>query len=80
MENKAIFKFNNGNGALLCSNCRVIIKTGVDYTKEEQKAAYQGAYLEPQFCDECNNENLSECCSAPIYEDTDICSECKCHC
>lgn len=26
------------------------------------------------------DENLSECCGAKIYEDTDICSNCKEHC
>ena len=25
-------------------------------------------------------EELSNCCGAPIYEDTDICTECKDHC
>ena len=26
------------------------------------------------------SEKLSNCCDAPIYEDTDICSDCKDHC
>jgi hypothetical protein len=30
--------------------------------------------------DEDENKGMSECCSAPIYPDTDICSECKEHC
>jgi len=30
---KAIFKYNNGNGALLCSGCRVILKEGKDDDK-----------------------------------------------
>lgn len=50
---KAIFKFNNGNGALLCSKCRVIIKTGIDYTTEEKRAAYNDGELDAQYCDEC---------------------------
>lgn len=50
---KAIFKFNNGNGALLCSNCRVIIKTGKDYTKKEKEAACGDYNLPPQYCDKC---------------------------
>lgn len=33
----AIVKFNNGNGALLCNNCSVIIATG---TKHEDKKHY----------------------------------------
>jgi hypothetical protein len=35
MRHKAIFKMNNGLGAILCSKCRVIIKTGKDFTNEE---------------------------------------------
>ena len=50
---KAIFKFNNGNGALLCSQCSVIIKTGKDFTEEEGKAFKGEADLAPQFCDKC---------------------------
>ena len=33
-----------------------------------------------QYVNEDEIENLSECCGAPIHEDTDICSECKEHC
>lgn len=34
-----------------------------------------------KIIDELENcENLSECCTAPIHEDTDICSNCKEHC
>ena len=50
---KAKFKFNNGNGALLCSKCSVIIKEGHQYTKEEKNAAYNNGYLPPQYCDKC---------------------------
>jgi len=56
MKPKAKFKFNNGNGALLCSKCSVIIKTGRDYTKEEKEAAYGDGYLEPQYCNKCKDE------------------------
>jgi hypothetical protein len=28
---RAIFKFNNGNGALLCNRCRIIIATGNEH-------------------------------------------------
>jgi len=51
--NKAIFKFNDGQGAILCSNCRVIIKTGREYTKKETKAALGEIELEAQYCDKC---------------------------
>ena len=50
---KARFKFNGGNGALLCSKCNTIIKTGNDFTAEEQKASAGEIVLEPQFCGRC---------------------------
>ena len=50
--NKATLKFNNGNGALLCSGCRVILK--------EMLAVDENRELEEQYCDECINTNLSE--------------------
>ena len=37
-----IYKFNNGNGAMLCNNCRIIISTGKK-TKEV-------------LCDKCKKE------------------------
>ncbi len=55
MKNKAIFKFNNGNLALLCSKCSIIIKTGFEFTKEERKACDGKKYLKPQYCDKCKN-------------------------
>jgi len=30
---KPIYKFNNGNGATICHNCRVILKTGTPVNK-----------------------------------------------
>ena len=29
---------------------------------------------------ECEDWKLSNCCAAPIYDDTDVCSACKEHC
>ena len=49
----AIFKFNNGNGALLCSKCSVIIKTGIQYTAEERSAATGTSIMLPQYCEKC---------------------------
>lgn len=59
MKNKAIFKFNNGRLALLCSNCKTIIKIGKDFSKEELKACSKSDYyLSPQYCNECKkNQN-----------------------
>ena len=47
-KKKAIFKFNSGHGALLCSKCKVIIKTGKDFTEEEIKAIKGKIDMPPQ--------------------------------
>ena len=54
---KAIFKFNGGLGALLCSKCRVIIKTGKDFTEDEKKAMKGEINLPSQYCKNCKNES-----------------------
>lgn len=53
MKPKAIYKFNGGNGALLCSKCSVIIKTGVNFTEDDWKASKGEKYMPPQYCDKC---------------------------
>jgi len=50
---KAIFKFNGGIFAILCTNCSVIIKTGRDFTLKEFKAINGKAELSSQFCTKC---------------------------
>jgi hypothetical protein len=50
---KAIIKFNGGNLALLCNDCRTIIKTGVDFTPEEMEFALSSKHLDPQYCSQC---------------------------
>lgn len=50
---KAIFKFNNGVGALLCSKCSKVIKTGNHFNGKERKAMKGEIYLEPQYCYKC---------------------------
>ena len=50
---KAIFKFNGGLGALLCSKCNVIIKTGKDFNETEKKAIKGEISLKEQFCEKC---------------------------
>jgi len=52
---KAIFKLNNGNGALLCNCCSVIIKTGSDFSDYEREAMIGDKELVPQFCKECKH-------------------------
>ena len=52
---KARFKFNGGRGALLCSRCYKIIKTG-EYFNEQEKLAMRGEIsLPPYNCDQCKN-------------------------
>jgi len=58
MKNKAIFKFNNGDLALLCSKCSVIIKTGKDFTEKEMLACTDSGgvakyWMPPRYCDKC---------------------------
>ncbi len=52
-KEKAIVKFNGGDLALLCNDCRTIIKTGVDFTEEEIDFAFKDGHLDPQYCDQC---------------------------
>ena len=52
---KAIFKFNNGNGALLCNCCSGIIKTGSDFSDYERDAMLGDKELVPQFCKDCKH-------------------------
>jgi len=52
---KAIFKLNNGNGALLCNCCSGIIKTGIDFSDYERDAMIGDKDLVPQFCKECKH-------------------------
>ena len=55
-KEKAIVKFNNGNLALLCSMCRRIVKTGVDFNEEESKFAKgEIDYLDPLYCEQCKS-------------------------
>lgn len=52
---KAIFKFNGGRGALLCSNCSVVIKTGKDFTEQEWAALRGETNVESNYCDSCKD-------------------------
>jgi hypothetical protein len=53
---KADFKYNGGAGALLCAKCRVIIKTGKNYTDEEKLASKGKIKMPPQYCDKCKTK------------------------
>lgn len=54
-DDKVIIKWNNGNLAILCSKCRTIIKTGVDFTPDEHEVVDGKKHLPPQYCDECKS-------------------------
>ena len=65
-----------------------------EHWKGFEKAQREYENKEPpdtrELCEECGEElvkgvcpecpELSECCGAEIYDDTDICSACKEHC
>jgi len=52
---KAIFKFNNGNGALLCNCCSGIIKTGIDFSDFEREAMLGNQEMSAKFCKACQD-------------------------
>lgn len=56
----AIFKYNNGRGALLCSQCGVIIKTGKDFTDYEWRALRGEVEYAAKFCKECEDSENSK--------------------
>lgn len=56
-DGKAVFKFNGGRGALLCSGCSTILKEGPDFTEEEWKAFYGEKSLKAEFCNRCKDES-----------------------
>lgn len=56
MKRKAIFKYNNGLLALLCSKCNTIIKTGKDFTPNELLSCQGKKYMKPQYCNKCNKD------------------------
>ena len=59
MKPYAIVKYNGGRLALLCSGCKVILKTGKDFTAEEQLFAKGDlAHLPPRYCETCEGKNI----------------------
>jgi hypothetical protein len=53
MNKSCVMKYNGGAGAILCSECNVIMKTGKDFTQEEWKAFRGEIKLASQFCNLC---------------------------
>ena len=56
LMNKAIFKFNNRLGALLCSGCSIILKEGYRFSDEEMAAMHGEGELEAQYCKKCEDK------------------------
>ena len=52
----AKFKFNNGNMAIICSNCDKIVKTGKDFTEQEWAAMEGRGDVKSVYCDECKDK------------------------
>ena len=55
---RAIFKFNGGLGALLCSNCSVIIKVGSMFNDQDISAIKGKVDMPPQYCKQCKPNNM----------------------
>lgn len=53
---KALVKFNNGNGAILCHKCRTILKTFADLTIEEMDFYQKYRYLKAPECNKCKTK------------------------
>lgn len=80
--NKAIFKFNGGIGAVLCSKCNVVIRSGGSMTEEDWEGVRGEITTPPQYCQECllnDEEEYTECCGYPYVEDElGLCSNPEC--
>ena len=58
--NKIVIKYNSGLLAILCSECRVILKIGKEFTIDELKALQGKIELEAQYCDKCKIKNYDK--------------------
>lgn len=66
---KAIFKYNGGLGALLCSKCRVIMKLGSSFNDEEISAIKGMVDMPPQYCKQCKNNTKMKRETLPKWGD-----------
>ena len=51
----AIFKYNSGNGAILCSKCSRIIRSGNSLTEDDWKHGRGEIILKAQYCNKCKD-------------------------
>ena len=68
IHNKAQFKYNGGRGALICSGCRVILKTGEKFTDDEIAAIKGHGSLPAQYCKKCQLVSVLNDCDHPWTE------------
>lgn len=54
---QAIFKFNSGIRALLCSKCSTIIKDGYEFNSEEILASKGKIHMNARYCEICSDDN-----------------------
>ena len=59
-----MFKFNNGQGAVICDNCRVVIDEGISLKEAEE------CYGEVAYCYECTHGHK-------VGEGSDDCGACN---
>ena len=57
---KAIFKFNSGNFAILCSDCSKVVKTGRDFTEEEWSAMEGKGEISSIYCKDCEPNHVND--------------------
>lgn len=57
-KDKAQFRYNGGLGALLCSGCKVILKTGDQFNDDEIDAIKGHAHMDPVYCLRCQLINV----------------------
>ena len=67
-KDHATFKFNGGKGALLCNRCRVILKTGDQFSEEEWDAMMGGEKIPAQYCKKCQLVSVLNDCDHPWTE------------
>ena len=53
---QAVYKFNGGLGALLCSGCYVILRSGASLTKADRLGMNGEITNPPAFCKECGEK------------------------
>jgi len=50
---KAIVKLDSGKISVLCSKCRIVIKSGSELSEEEKESIFVKNNLEAQYCEKC---------------------------